>query len=116
MYTFEKLTVWHESLKLVDEVYILIRRLPKSEERGLADQLRRAALSIALNVAEGTGGSNRKSFASSVNVALRSQYETIAALKIIERLFGIKNEKAYDQAEVVGKLLHGLARSLKTDN
>ena len=57
-FNFEKLIVWREARELVKEVYRLTARFPKDELFGLTNQLRRAAISILLNLAEGT---NRKS-------------------------------------------------------
>lgn len=116
MYQFEKLTAWHEAGKLVDEVYSAIRHLPRNEEHGLIDQLRRAVLSIPLNIAEGSGDRSRKSFVSSINVAVRSQYEVVAGLKLAQRLFKVDIQNALSQADTVGRLLHGLRRSLTTDD
>ena len=57
-FNFEKLIVWREARELVKEVYRLTAKFPKDELFGLTNQLRRAAISILLNLAEGT---NRKS-------------------------------------------------------
>lgn len=114
MYKFEKLKVWQEILKLIKLVYDVIDELPTSERYGLADQLRRAVTSIALNLAEGCGASSDKEFMSFIKISIKSQYETVAALKIIENLYpGINIQKQLAKAEIVGKMLHGLYRSIK---
>ena len=114
MYKFEKLKVWAEILKLIKLVYNVIDKLPASERYGLADELRRAVISIALNLAERCGASSDKEFRSFIKISIKSQYETVAALKIIENLYPrINIQKQLAQAEIVGKMLHGLFRSIK---
>ncbi|HEX9796763.1 MAG TPA: four helix bundle protein, partial [Anaerolineales bacterium] len=55
-FKFERLEVWDLSLELIDEMYAVAERLPSKERFNLAQQLRRAATSISLNVAEGSTG------------------------------------------------------------
>lgn len=117
MYKFEKLKVWHEILELIKQVYDVIGQLPASERYGLCDQLRRSVVSIALNIAEGCGANGDKEFCSFIRISIKSQYETVAGLKIIESLYpDIDIAKALNQLETVGKMLHGLLRSVKTNN
>lgn len=117
MYKFEKLKVWHEILTLIKLVYDIINQLPNSERYGLADQLRRSVVSIALNLAEGCAANGDKEFRSFIRISIKSQYETVAGLKIIEGLFPQVNVKeALDQSEIVGKMLHGLLRSIKSND
>ena len=54
-FQFEKLDTWKESRKLVVQVYKLLEKFPKTEQYALCDQLRRAAISIPSNIAEGSG-------------------------------------------------------------
>lgn len=115
MYKFEKLKVWTEILKLIKLVYEIIKKLPMSERYGLADQLRRSVVSIALNLAEGCGANSDKEFCSFIKISIKSEYETVAALKIVNNLYPeINIEKPLKQVETVGKMLHGLYNSLKS--
>jgi len=116
MYNFEKLNVWKESVSLAEVVYVLCKQLPKEEKYALADQLKRAVTSICLNIAEGSGGRNKKIFASYLENAIRSLYETVAALKLAERLFGISVKRPLEQCDKVGKLLHGLLKNIRSEN
>jgi four helix bundle protein len=115
MYNFEKLRVWQESVILVEVVYEQIKQLPKDERYALTDQLRRSVTSVSLNIAEGSGSDSKKSFVLSLNIALKSLYETVSILKIAEKLFNNNFDKSLHQCDLVGKLLHGLIRSLKSD-
>ena len=113
MNRFEKLRVYQSAMDLVEEIYRLIKTLPADERFALSDQLKRASTSIVLNIAEGTGGLGDIEFKSFLRNALKSLYETIAGLKIAERLFGTNIEIALEKSEKVGKELHALIKSLK---
>jgi four helix bundle protein len=115
MYRFEKLRVYHGAVKLVKKIYLLADKLPKDEKFALIDQLKRASTSIVLNIAEGTGSRGDKEFKSFLKNALKSLYETVAAIKIAESLFGIRGEKALDKCDLVGKQLNSLIKSLAKD-
>ena len=54
-FSFEKLAVWQEARELVVECYSLVSKFPKEEKYALGDQIRRAVVSIASNIAEGSG-------------------------------------------------------------
>ena len=116
MYNFEKLKVWQEAMKLAEIIYTLIAKLPPEEKFALANQLKRAVTSVSLNIAEGSGSKSRKVFASHIEIAIKSLYETVTILKLIERLFKINCAKELDQCDLVNKLSHGLLKSIKSDN
>ena len=84
-YKFENLKVWQLALDYIDAVYDLTKLLPEDERWGLSSQLRRAANSVALNIAEGSTGLTNKEQVRFLRIALRSLIETVAALRIIER-------------------------------
>ena len=62
LFNFEKLEVWNLAIDFVDKIYECTNSFPKSETFGLSNQLRRAAISIASNIAEGAGRFNKKDF------------------------------------------------------
>lgn len=115
MYRFEKLRVYQDAINLVEKVYKIIALLPRSERFGLSDQLRRASTSIVLNIAEGTGALGDKEFKSYLRNALKSLYETVAGLRLANRLFGVSIESLLDKCELVGKELNALIKSLAKD-
>ena len=85
MYKFERLKVYQMALEYIDRVYIVAARLPSSEEYNLGSQIKRAATSIALNIAEGSTGQSNPEQARFLAMAIRSLLETVACRHIIER-------------------------------
>jgi len=117
MYKFEKLSVWQEALTLARYCYVIARALPGFENFGLSDQLRRAATSILLNIAEGSGSETDKEFLRFLFVARKSLYEVVAVIKFIEvEHSGVATQEVLKQVDVVGKLLNGLIRKLKANS
>jgi four helix bundle protein len=84
-FKFEKLKIWKLSLDYIDQVYKVVNQLPVVEKFNLASQMRRAATSIALNIAEGSTGQSDAEQARFLGMAQRSLLETVACIKIIER-------------------------------
>lgn len=84
MFSFEKLNVYQSSLDLVNEIYILTQNWPRNEIFGLIGQIRRAAVSICLNIAEGSGRT-KKDFRHFLDMARSSCQECVALLEIAKR-------------------------------
>ena len=85
MYKFERLKVYQMALEYIDRVYVVAAKLPRSEEYNLSSQIKRAATSIALNIAEGSTGQSNLEQARFLAMAIRSLLETVACRHIIER-------------------------------
>jgi len=85
MQDFRKLTVWQKIHSLTLEMYKATESFPKNELFGLISQIRRAAISISLNIAEGAGRKTKKDFANFTRNAIGSTLEVIACLKIAEQ-------------------------------
>jgi four helix bundle protein len=83
---FEKLDVWQLSVGLIKQVHRLSDKLPKSEAHCLVDQLRRAAVSVALNIAEGRAADTDAEFRRFLGFSLRSVVEVAAAARICDEL------------------------------
>ena len=109
-------------MELVEEVYNLIKYLPKEETYGLSDQMRRAAVSIASNIAKGAGRKTNPDFCHFLVVSRGSKYELETQILICIRLGYIKEEqaqRAFGLCNEIGRLLNGLikvkAREEKSD-
>ena len=86
LYKFQNLKVYQLALSYIKAVYALSRKLPDHERFNLISQIERAAISIALNIAEGSTGQSNAEQKRFLSFALRSYLETIACLDLIEEL------------------------------
>ncbi len=111
-YRFEKLRVYQDALSLVEQIYTFVKKLPNDEKFALIDQLKRSSTSIVLNIAEGSGGQGDIEYKNFLRISRKSLYETIANLKIAERLFHLNIAHLLDQCELVGRELNGLINAL----
>lgn len=103
MFKFEELRVYQDALKFVELLYLLTDRWPKSEIFGLTNQLRRAAVSIVLNIAEGSGRT-RKDFRHFLDMARSSCYECVAILTIAKNRKYITEHEFDEMYEWCNKL------------
>jgi four helix bundle protein len=113
--SFKELTVWQEAMNLVEMVYQQTMTLPKTEMYGLTSQIRRAAVSIPANIAEGNGRKNRNEYLHFLSIANGSITELETHILIIERLKFITSEvseQLQNQLNTVGRLLSALRKSL----
>ncbi len=115
MFNFEKLDVWQEAIEFADFVYSVTRTFPDDERFGLTNQMRRAAVSISSNIAEGSSRSSRPDYARFIELATGSLYEVVSQSTISKRQgFLLEEEYArlYAAAEKQSRMLSGLRRSL----
>jgi len=85
-YMFEELVVWQKAIELVRLVYAESKEFPPDERHALTDQLRRAAVSIPSNIAEGNGRTTNRDYAHFLGIARGSLYETLTQLRIAQCL------------------------------
>ena len=78
MFNFEKLEVWQKAIDFADLIYNETRRFPAEERFGLTNQLRRAAVSISSNIAEGSSRSSKTDFARFTEIAAGSVFEAVS--------------------------------------
>src|SRR3954452_15455759 len=112
---YRELVVWQKAMDLVVSVYELSRTFPREECYGLTNQVRRAAVSIPSNIAEGQGRGIGQSFANFLRIASGSLQEVETQLLVAQRLGFIDDRVAasvLERAAEVGRLLGGLLRSL----
>lgn len=81
-YSFYRLEVWKLGMNLVNEVYSITKKFPKDEMFCLVSQLRRAVISVPLNISEGSAKRTNKDFANFVRIALGSLMETMTCIEI----------------------------------
>jgi four helix bundle protein len=115
-FSFEDLDVWQLAVEFAERVYIVSKDFPKDEVYGITAQLRRAALSISLNIAEGKGRSSNKEYKQFIFIARGSLYETITLLKMCFKLKFI-TESIYEgliaDCEKIQSKISGLLNYLK---
>ncbi len=115
--SYRDLDVWNRAMDFVVACYRLTDKFPKREEFGLTAQLRRAAISVPTNIAEGHGRSSTGDYLRHLSIAHGSLMELETQLEIGRRL-GYLDEPACGHASSealeIGRMLHGLIRSLKT--
>ena len=105
-------------MDLVEMIYHEIKMFPDSELYGLTSQIRRSAVSIPANIAEGNGRSTRKDYLYFLSVANGSLMELETHLLIAQRVNILKAQSAeilLEQISKIGRLLTGLRRSLSTN-
>jgi four helix bundle protein len=109
-----KLVAWQEAVNLVELIYRETSTFPRDETFGLTAQMRRSAVSISSNIAEGAGRNSSGELIQFLGIASGSRAELDTQLEIAVRLGFIReNSEAFPQLDRVGKLLVGLRRSLK---
>lgn len=114
--SFRDLTVWKQGMQLVEDVYEFSRSLPREERFGLTTHMRRTAISIPSNVAEGFRRWRRQAYCNHISIALGSQGELETQIEIAVRLKYVTAGRAgsvLQRAEEVGKMLSGLLKSLE---
>lgn len=115
-FKFENLKVWQKALDLTDEIDKLTKTFPKEELFILTSQIKRAADSVSLNIAEGSTGQSNAEFTRFLRYALRSDIEVVGCLHIGQRRNYITEEnflRLYRTCEEVLVMINGLIKSLK---
>lgn len=95
---YEKLIVWQKAMDLVVVIYRVTRSFPREEQFGLTSQIRRAAISVPSNIAEGCRRSTQKDFSHFLIIALGSASEADTQLKLAKRL-GLIGDADYNEVD-----------------
>jgi four helix bundle protein len=117
MFNFEKLDVWQKAIDFADLVYNYTRNFPADERFGLTNQMRRAAVSISSNIAEGTSRMSQADFGRFVEIATGSVFEVVSQSFVGRRQGFLADEDfqaLYLAADEIGRMLSGLRKSLIT--
>ena len=113
---YKELTVWQKSMQLVTDVYILIKTLPREELYGLSDQIKRSAISIPSNIAEGSGRNTSKELIQFLYIALGSTNELETQLLIGKNIGYFNDLNRYlNEITTIKKMLNGLINSIKNN-
>ena len=116
--SFRGLLVWQQAMSLVKDCYFLTKRLPREELYGLTSQIRRAAVSVPANIAEGSGRSTKRDYVNFLRIAQGSLRELETYLILIVEIDLVTPEVTapiLSQVESIARLLNRLIQSLLTD-
>lgn len=106
---------WSESISLIKDIYRITKAFPREELFGITSQMRRASLSIPLNIAEGAARTSKKEFVRFLDIAIGSIAELDTLFFISLELEFLSNEDFIfinQKLEIIGKLVYGLKRKL----
>src|SRR5262249_7764095 len=115
MFNFEKLDVWQKAIVFADSIFSSTRTFPAEERFGLANQMRRAAVSISSNIAEGSSRWSDTDFGRFIEIGAGSVFEVVSQSFIAQRqkfLNGETFSHIYQNAEELSRMLNGLRKSL----
>ena len=101
---FKDLKIWQEAVELVEEIYKITKEFPREELYGIINQIRRSAVSIPSNIAEGFMRFHNKEFKQFLFIALASSAEVETQLIISNRLKYITKQKFDELSEIMDKL------------
>jgi four helix bundle protein len=116
MFGFEKLDVWQKAIDYAGTIYQVTRGFPNDERFGLANQLRRSAVSVSSNIAEGSSRSSMTDFSRFLEIAYGSLLESVSELMVARKQEFVDvrvYDKLYNEAEQVAKMLSGLRRNIQ---
>jgi len=115
-FKFEKLEVWKKAIELSSDIHELTRSFPKEELYILTSQIKRAADSVVLNIAEGSTGQTNAEFKMFLGYSIRSAVEVVSCLYIAKKRELIQEEEfqeLYIDTEEIVKMLQGLRKSIR---
>ena len=114
--SYRDLKVWQDSMQLAEDCYMLTRRFPKDETYGMSSQIRRSAVSVPANIAEGHGRESIGAFVQFLRIAQGSLKELETHLILAKRV-KLALEEPIDilllKTEIIGKMLRSLIRSIQ---
>lgn len=113
--SYKDLIVWQKSYDLVKRIYIITSTLPKSELFALGSQMRRSAVSIVSNIAEGSSRKTRKDFSQFIHIAYGSTSELETQLLLCHDLFNIPIDQELALITEVSKMLRAFIIKLEKE-
>ena len=112
---YQELVVWQRAMEVAKLTYLLVRKLPKEETYSISDQMRRAAVSIPSNIAEGHARNATRQFLHFLNIANGSKAELQTQLLICEQVGYLTNEdisELVNKLDEVGRMIYALSKTL----
>ena len=119
MSNFRKLIVWQKAMSLTTKIYENTKTFPKEEIFGLTSQLRRCAVSIPSNVAEGYGRDSKNELSRFLNISVGSLFELQTQLEIAKNIHFLKEEEfnnLYEDSREVERMLIAFIKKIKESN
>ncbi|MCO8123310.1 four helix bundle protein [Stieleria sp. TO1_6] len=114
---YRELIAWQKAMALVTHIYSITKGFPGDERFGLTSQMRRCAVSIRSNIAEGQARNTTGEFKQFIGIARGSVAELTTQILIAEQLgFLSAPKQTIEMAEEVGRILTGLSQSLRTNH
>ena len=116
---FKELIVWQKAMDLTGEIYQIAKRLPKEETYALSDQMRRAAVSIPSNIAEGHGRNSTKEFIQFLAIARGSVYELETQLLLCVKIKYMTESEVQNATRLLSeitKIINSMITKLKSRN
>ncbi len=117
MHKVKELKIWKKSISLAKSIYLLTEELPSDEKYGLVSQIKRSAISISSNIAEGAGRNSNKEFKHFLSIANGSAYELQTQLILIMELDLLSKEKVQPTIDLlteIQKMNYSLQKSIES--
>lgn len=119
MVSFRKILVWQKAMLLTTKIYTDTKKFPKDEIFGLTSQLRRSAVSIPSNIAEGIGRDSNNELIRFLNIAVGSLFELQTQLEIAKNISYLNEEEfinLYEDSREVERMLVAFLKKIKESN
>lgn len=113
--SFRDLIIWQKGLDIAKEIYEISKSFPKEEIFGLTSQIRRSAVSISSNIAEGRGRSSKKDFINFLYIAQGSLFEVETQLILVKEIYKIDLKDLPKMIEDEQKMISSIIKKLKTN-
>lgn len=111
--THKDLDVWNKAMDFTEQLYVLTKTFPKEEQFGLTSQIRRSAVSIPSNIAEGAARNSDKEFLQFLYISLGSLAEVETQLLLAKRLNYFAEDSCFDSLDAIRKMLIGLIKFVR---
>lgn len=118
MKTYREMIAWQKSVEMVTNIYTISSKFPKEEIYGLTNQIRRAAVSVPSNIAEGFGRNSKNQFKHFLQISIASLFEMQTQLEIAKNLKLITEEEfenLFNASREIEAMLASFIRKLKTE-